>query len=59
MKGGVVLLELDYSVGIKQSDIWHHYSVQNVLILKTILVPFYTVEYSSPNKEQIPTVGRE
>ena len=53
------MLELDYSVGIKQSDIWHHYSVQNVLILKTILVPFYTVEYSSPNKEQIPTVGRE
>jgi len=36
MNGGVVLLELDYSVAIKQSDIWHHYSLQNVLILKTI-----------------------
>lgn len=35
MTVGVVLLELHYCVGIKQSDIRHHRSLQNVLMLKT------------------------
>jgi hypothetical protein len=39
MNQEVVKLGLDYSVSIKQSYSRHHYILQNVLILKTVLVP--------------------
>jgi hypothetical protein len=44
---GVVLLELNYSVGIKHSYRGHHYVLQNVLILKTVQVT-YAMGHSSP-----------
>jgi hypothetical protein len=36
MKGGMVLLELDYSIGIKQSYRGRNYVLQNVLILMAV-----------------------
>jgi predicted RNA methylase len=56
MNGGVVLLELDYTIRIKHSYKWHQYVLQNVLILKAVQVTFYMMEplhtRSSPNSEQ-------
>jgi len=54
MNGGVVLMELDYSFGIKQSNIWRHYSLQNVFILKTI--KFLSIQWSilPPTKNKYP-----
>ena len=46
--GRVVLMELDYSIGIKHSYKGYHYVLQNVLILKTVQVTFYMMEHSSP-----------
>jgi hypothetical protein len=36
MKGGVVLLELDHSIGIKRSCRGRNYVLQNVLILMAV-----------------------
>jgi len=47
MNGGVVLLEMDYALGKKHSYRGQHYILQNVLILKAVQVPFYTMEHSS------------
>jgi hypothetical protein len=44
---GVVLMESDYSIGIKHSYKGHHYVLQNVLILKAVQVT-YMMEHSSP-----------
>jgi hypothetical protein len=48
MNGGVVLLEMDYTIGIKHSYRWQHFILQNVLILKAVKTTFYTMEHSSP-----------
>jgi hypothetical protein len=48
MNGGVVLLEMDYTIGLKHSYRGHHYILQNVLVLKAVQVTFYTIEHSSP-----------
>jgi hypothetical protein len=47
MNGGVFLLEVDYTVGIKHSYRRHHYILQYVLILKAVQVT-YPMEHSSP-----------
>jgi hypothetical protein len=47
--GVVVLMELDYSSGIKNSYKGHHYVLQNVLILKVVQVTFYMTEHFSPS----------
>jgi len=52
MNGGVVLLEMDYTIGIKRSYKWQHCILQNVLIMKAVKTTFYTIEHSSPNSEQ-------
>jgi len=39
MNRGVVKLGLDYSVCLKQSYSRHNYILQNVLILKSVMVP--------------------
>jgi hypothetical protein len=48
MNGGVVLLQIDYIIGIKHPYRGHHYILQNVLILQTVQVTLYTMEKSSP-----------
>ena len=47
MNGGVVLLEMDYTTGIKHPYIGHNYVLQNVLILKAIQMTFYMMYHSS------------
>jgi hypothetical protein len=47
MNGGVVLPEMDYTIGIKNSYRGQHYILQNVLILKAVQMTFYTMEHSS------------
>jgi hypothetical protein len=47
MNGGVVLLEMVYTIGIKHSYRGHHYILQNVLVLKAVHVT-YTMEHSNP-----------
>jgi hypothetical protein len=47
MNGGLVLLEMDYTVGIKNSYRRQHYILQYVLILKTVQLT-YPMEHSSP-----------
>jgi hypothetical protein len=47
MNGGLVLLEMDYSIWIKHSYRGHLYILQNVLILKAVQVT-YPIEHSSP-----------
>jgi hypothetical protein len=47
MNGGVVLLEKDYTIGMKHPYIGHHYILQNMLILKAIQMTFYVLDHSS------------
>jgi hypothetical protein len=47
MNGGLVLLEIDYTIGIKHLYRGHHYILQNVLIPKAVQVT-YLMEHSSP-----------
>jgi hypothetical protein len=47
MNGGVVLLELDYTIGIKHPYRGHHYVLQYVLILQAVQVTLYMMENSS------------
>jgi hypothetical protein len=59
MNREVVKMGLDYSVGIKQSYSSHHYILQNVLILKTVLVPCYLMKHFSPFiGDPAPTVDK-
>jgi len=46
MTGGVVLLEMEYTIGIKHAYRGQHYVLQNVLILKVVQMT-YTMEHSS------------
>jgi hypothetical protein len=48
MNGSVVLLEMDYTIGIKHSYRGQHYILQNALILKVVQMT-YTMEHSSPS----------
>jgi len=47
LNGGVVLLEMDYTIVIKHSYRGRHYILQNVLVLKAVHVT-YTMEHFSP-----------
>jgi hypothetical protein len=47
MNGEVVLLEMNYTIGLKHSYRGHRYILQNVLILKAVQVT-YPMEHSSP-----------
>jgi len=59
MNGEVVLLEMDYTIGIKHSYSGHHQVLQNALILKAIQMTFYTMEHSSPLMGYpVPAVNR-
>jgi len=59
MNGGVVLLYMDHTFGIKHPYTGHHYVLQNVLILQAIQVTLYTMENSSPFMgDPVPTVDR-
>jgi hypothetical protein len=42
---GVVLLEMDHSIGIKNSYRWHPYVHWDVLVLMAVWVLFFTMEY--------------
>jgi len=62
MNGEVVLLEMDYTVGIKHSYRGHNYILQIVLVWKAVQMTFYTTDHdgafqlhrwSSPNSEQM------
>jgi hypothetical protein len=58
MIGGVVLLEMGYTIRTKHSYRGHHYILQNVLILKAVQVT-YPVEHSCPFMgDPAPTVNR-
>ena len=46
--GGVVLLQMDYTIEIKHPYRGQHYILQNVLILHAAQVTLYTMENSSP-----------
>ena len=57
--GMVILVEPDYLIQTKQSCWGHHHILQNVLILKAILVNFCRMEHSSPFMgDHTPTVKR-
>jgi hypothetical protein len=59
MNGGMVLLEIDYPIGLKQLYRGHHYILQNVLILKAVQVTFYPMEHTSPfMRDPAPTENR-
>jgi hypothetical protein len=59
MNGEVVLLEMDYTTGIKHPYIGHNYVLQNVLILKAIQITFYMMYHSSSfMRDPAPTVNR-
>jgi hypothetical protein len=47
MNGGMILLEMDYTIGIKHSYTGQHYILQNVLALKAVQMT-YMMEHSSP-----------
>jgi hypothetical protein len=50
---------MDYTIGIKHPYRWHHYVLQNVLILQAVQVTLYTLENSSPFMgDAAPTVDR-
>jgi hypothetical protein len=59
MNGGVILLEMDYTTGIKHPYIGHNYVLQNVLILKAIQMTFYMMYHSgSFMGDPAPTLKR-
>jgi len=50
---------MDYTIGIKHPYRWHHYVLQNVLIMQAIQVTLYTIENSSSFMgDPAPTVDR-
>jgi len=58
VNGGVVLLEMDYTIRIKHSYRGQHYNMQNVLILKAVQMT-YTMEHPSPIMgDPVPTENK-
>jgi hypothetical protein len=50
---------MDYTIRIKHPYRWHHYVLQNVLILQAVQVTLYTMENSNPFMgDSAPTVDR-